>query len=122
LPYELGTSAAFDFAGFNGRALTDDVIDVMLTLATNTGLGDGVAPDKDRTRSEFSYFGKPYTSAGRAGVVRTRPRGQEGFRTARCARRCAAPNSYDNITRRSDVPDITQPSFVLSMFGAANVP
>lgn len=69
LPYELGTAAAFDFAGFNGRALTDDVMDVILTLATNTALGDGVVPDKTRTRDEFPYFGEPYSSAEQAGVA-----------------------------------------------------
>ncbi len=73
LPYELGTPAAFDFAGFNGRALTDDVMDVILTLATNTALGDGVAPDKNRTRNEFPYFGEPYTHAEQAGVAAARP-------------------------------------------------
>ena len=63
LPYELDTPAGFDFAGFNGRGLADDVMDVMLALATNTALGDGVAPDQARVRSEFPYFGPPYTSA-----------------------------------------------------------
>src|SRR5262252_4493661 len=29
LPYELGTSAAFEVASFNGRALGDDVMDVI---------------------------------------------------------------------------------------------
>jgi hypothetical protein len=38
LPYEIGTPAAFDLAGHNGRTLTDDVMDVILTLATNTAL------------------------------------------------------------------------------------
>src|SRR5271156_3462310 len=33
LPYELGTAAAFDLAGFNGRQLGDDVVDGMLTVA-----------------------------------------------------------------------------------------
>jgi hypothetical protein len=69
LPYELGTPAAFDFAGFNGRRLTDDVMDVILTLATNTPLGDGVAPDKRRVRKDFPYFGEPYTAAEQAGIV-----------------------------------------------------
>jgi Domain of unknown function (DUF4331) len=46
LPYELDTSASFAFTGFNGRALSDDVMDVILTLATNTALADGVVPDK----------------------------------------------------------------------------
>ena len=31
LPYQLGTSASFDFAGINGRGLTEDVMDVILT-------------------------------------------------------------------------------------------
>jgi Domain of unknown function (DUF4331) len=43
LPYELGTAAAFDLARFNGRPLGDDVMDVMLTLATNRPLQDGAA-------------------------------------------------------------------------------
>jgi hypothetical protein len=30
LPYELDTAAGFDYAGFNGRGLADDVMDVML--------------------------------------------------------------------------------------------
>src|SRR6202012_1039020 len=30
LPYELGTDAAFSFAAFNGRALGDDVMDVVI--------------------------------------------------------------------------------------------
>ena len=63
LPYELDTAAGFDYAGFNGRGLADDVMDVMLTLATNTPLGDGVAPEKGRTRSNFPYFGEPYTNS-----------------------------------------------------------
>jgi hypothetical protein len=43
LPYELGTAAAFDLAGFNGRPLGDDVMDVMLTLAPNRPLQDRAA-------------------------------------------------------------------------------
>jgi hypothetical protein len=69
LPYELGTKAAFDQAGFNGRAIGDDVMDVMLTLATNKPLADGVAPDRGRIRSEFPYFGEPYTKAEQGGVA-----------------------------------------------------
>jgi hypothetical protein len=45
LPYELDTPASFSFAAFNGRGLSDDVMDVILTPVTNTALGDGVAPD-----------------------------------------------------------------------------
>ncbi|MGC2662303.1 MAG: DUF4331 family protein [Bryobacteraceae bacterium] len=68
LPYELGTKGAFDQAGFNGRALTDDVMDVMLTLASNRGLADGVKPDANRTRAEFPYFGDAYSKAEQVGV------------------------------------------------------
>jgi hypothetical protein len=59
LPYELGTPAAFDFAGFNGRGL----------VSSNTALSDGVAPDKARVRGEFPYFGDPYSKDEQAGLV-----------------------------------------------------
>lgn len=54
LPYELDTPAYFNVAGFNGRALTDDVMGVILTR-------DGVAPDKQLLRPDFPYFGEPHT-------------------------------------------------------------
>ena len=63
LPYELDTPAAFTFAAFNGRSLRDDVMDVILTLATNTALGDGVAPDERLMRPDFPYFGEPLATA-----------------------------------------------------------
>jgi Domain of unknown function (DUF4331) len=69
LPYELGTPAAFDLSGFNGRALGDDAMDVMLTLASNKPLADGVAPDRSRTSTEFPYYAKPYTRDEQAGVI-----------------------------------------------------
>ena len=69
LPYELGTSAAFDLAGFNGRPLTDDVMDVMLTLASNKPLQDGAVPDRGRVRTEFPYFGEPYSREEQKGVI-----------------------------------------------------
>lgn len=59
LPYELGTWAAFSHAGFNGRGFADDVMDVQLSIMTNTALGDGVPiPTTPRTRAEFPYFGE----------------------------------------------------------------
>ncbi|WP_428491223.1 DUF4331 family protein [Rhodopila sp.] len=76
LPYELDTPAAFDFAGFNGRALTDDVMDVILTLASNAALEDGVAPDKSRTRDIFPYFGDPFTATDQQDVSPARPAAQ----------------------------------------------
>ena len=53
LPYQLGTTASFDYTGFNGRALADDVMDVMLSLRANTALGDGVAPDPAFIHADF---------------------------------------------------------------------
>jgi hypothetical protein len=78
LPYELGTAASFDFAGINGRALADDVMDVILTLATNTALGDGVRPDVRRIRPEFPYFGVPYSGDEQKGVAPARARPKAG--------------------------------------------
>jgi hypothetical protein len=74
LPYEIGTLARFDVATFNGRALTDDAMDVILSLATNSHLSDGVAPDPTRTRAHFPYFGKPYSSCEQAELAPARPK------------------------------------------------
>jgi hypothetical protein len=60
LPYEPDTAATFAVAGFNGRGLADDVMDVLLSLATNTSLTDEVAPDRSRMRNEFPYFGEAF--------------------------------------------------------------
>jgi hypothetical protein len=68
LPYELGSRAEFSRKGFNGRSLTDDAYDVMLSLATNTAVADGVAPDAQRTQPEFPYYGKPYSRKEQAGL------------------------------------------------------
>ena len=73
LPYELGTAAAFNVAGFNGRPLDDDVMDVMLTLATNRDLQHGAAPDRSRIRTEFPYFGEPYSKEEQKDVVPWHP-------------------------------------------------
>ena len=69
LPYELGTPAAFEVASFNGRALGDDALDVMLTLATNTPVVDGLAPDHSRISKDFPYYGAPYTAEEEVGVT-----------------------------------------------------
>src|SRR5262249_4028690 len=69
LPYELGTPAAFEVANFNGRALSDDVLDVILTLAANTPIFDGLVPDRGRIRKEFPYYGAPYTAEEQVGVT-----------------------------------------------------
>jgi hypothetical protein len=59
LPYELGTWAAFSYAGFNGRSFADDVMDVQLSIMTNSALGDGAPiPATPRARAEFPYIGE----------------------------------------------------------------
>ena len=35
-------------------------MDVILSLATNAPLTDGVAPDRSRMRDEFPYFGAAF--------------------------------------------------------------
>ena len=69
LPYAIGTSAALDYAGFNGRALADDVMDVMLTLASNRPVGDAAIPNRARIRLDFPYFGEPFTKSEQIGVT-----------------------------------------------------
>jgi hypothetical protein len=76
LPYRLGTPAAFDFLEFNGRALTDDVMGVMLTLMTNTALTDGVRPPGDRVIDRFPYFGPPFSPAEQIGLEPLNPASQ----------------------------------------------
>lgn len=56
LPYDLGTVASFDYTGFNGRSLRDNVMDNMLSLLTNSPLGTGTGPDPDRVSDRFPYL------------------------------------------------------------------
>jgi uncharacterized protein DUF4331 len=46
LPYVLDSAASFGFAGFNGRAMTDNVENVMLSLQANTPIDQGAAVDR----------------------------------------------------------------------------
>ena len=57
-------------------------MDVMLTLAANQALSDGVAPDRQRTRGKFPYFGEPYTHDEQHGLS-------------------PAAQSYDKVTSRT---------------------
>ncbi len=58
LPYTIGTEAAFTFAGWNGRALTDNAPDVMFSFAANTPvtLGIGRESVSPKPRDEFPYL------------------------------------------------------------------
>jgi Domain of unknown function (DUF4331) len=61
LPYDLGTVASFDYTGFNGRSLRDNVMDNMLSLLTNSPLGTGIGPDPARFTPTFPYL-QPVTA------------------------------------------------------------
>jgi hypothetical protein len=60
LPYVLDSAASFGFAGFNGRALTDNVENVMLSLQANTPVDQGAAVARTNILGEFPYFGAPH--------------------------------------------------------------
>jgi hypothetical protein len=59
LQYCLGTPASFSFATRNGRRLSDDAADVMLSLLTNSPLSDHVDYD-GRTQPYFPYMAAPH--------------------------------------------------------------
>jgi hypothetical protein len=63
LPYELGTEASFSVGGFNGRPLGADAYDIMLTLAANRAISDGVSPDRSRILETFPYYGEKYSKS-----------------------------------------------------------
>ena len=60
LPYVLNSAASFGFAGFNGRAMTDNVENVMLSLQANTPIDQGAAVTRTNILGEFPYFGTPH--------------------------------------------------------------
>jgi hypothetical protein len=59
LQYRLGTPASFSFAARNGRRLTDDAADVVLSLITNSPLSDHVDYD-GRIQPHFPYMAAPH--------------------------------------------------------------
>jgi hypothetical protein len=68
LPYQIGSTAEFCTTRFNGRPLSADAFDVMLSVAAGTTISDGVAPDISRIRPEFPYCGIPYDDTEQAGM------------------------------------------------------
>jgi hypothetical protein len=66
LPYEVGSDAAFGLAEFNGRPLSTDAYDVMLTLGANRPITDGVSPDVSRISTEFPYYGRRFSKEEQA--------------------------------------------------------
>jgi hypothetical protein len=60
LPYILDSAASFGFAGFNGRSLTDNVENVMLSLQANTPVNQVTTIDRTNILNTFPYFGRPH--------------------------------------------------------------
>ena len=57
LPYRIGTPAAFGFAGFNGRTLSDNAPEIMFSLVTNIAVPAGLVPRRaaDARRDTYPY-------------------------------------------------------------------
>jgi hypothetical protein len=57
LPYQVGTTAAFTSAGFNGRALADNAPEVMYALVTNSAVPTGLvaASASETHQDKFPY-------------------------------------------------------------------
>jgi hypothetical protein len=62
LPYVLDSAASFGFAGFNGRAMTDNVENVMLSLQANSPIDQGATVARTNILDKFPYFGAPHTN------------------------------------------------------------
>ncbi len=60
LPYDIGTSAVFGFAVWNGRSLTDNAPNVMFSLAANTPIGLGIGKESVTSQPSTSF---PYVPA-----------------------------------------------------------
>jgi uncharacterized protein DUF4331 len=62
LPYTVGTPAAFGFAEWNGRSLTDNAPDVMFTIASNTPIHLGIGKESVTQKPSKSF---PYVAVAR---------------------------------------------------------
>ncbi|MBZ5641376.1 MAG: DUF4331 domain-containing protein [Acidobacteriia bacterium] len=60
LPYQVGTAAAFGFAGWNGRSLTDNAPDVMFSIAANTPIHLGIGKESVTSKPSKTF---PYVPA-----------------------------------------------------------
>jgi Domain of unknown function (DUF4331) len=66
LPYEVGTPAAFGFAEWNGRSLTDNAPNVMFSMAANSPVSLGIGKESVTSKPSTAF---PYVPA--AGESRT---------------------------------------------------
>ena len=62
LPYEVGTPAVFGLAEWNGRSLTDNVPDVMFSLAANAPVSLGIGKESVTSKPSKTF---PYVPAAK---------------------------------------------------------
>ncbi len=55
LPYEVGTPAAFGFAEWNGRSLTDNAPNVMFSIAANTPVSLGIGKESVTSKPSTTF-------------------------------------------------------------------
>lgn len=60
LPYKVGTPAAFGFAAWNGRSLTDNAPNVMFSIAANTPVSLGIGKESVTSKPSKTF---PYVPA-----------------------------------------------------------
>jgi len=65
LPYKVGTPAAFGFAEWNGRSLTDNAPNVMFSIAANTPISLGIGKESVSSKPSKTF---PYVPAVAAEV------------------------------------------------------
>jgi len=66
LPYEIGTSAVFGFAEWNGRSLTDNAPDVMFSIAANTPVRLSIGKESVTSKPSRTFPYVPAVPAPRA--------------------------------------------------------
>ena len=69
LPYTVGTSAAFGFAEWNGRSMTDNAPNVMFSIAANTPVALGIGKESVTVKPSktFPYVPMLSRASARAG-------------------------------------------------------
>jgi hypothetical protein len=99
LPCRLGTAASFDYTGFNGRALSDDVMDVMLSPRASSAPGDGVASDPARIHADSRISISGRQPEGRIEQVTAAESFDAGIarQIGQCADAVRVPVGYDHI-------------------------
>ncbi len=69
LPYEVGTTAVFGFAEWNGRSLTDNAPDVMFSIAANTPVRLGIGKESVTSKPSKTFPYVPATLESRSALA-----------------------------------------------------